>query len=96
MLLSKLWKKRSDKTYQMSRRSHKIDPFLHIKKNEEEPFCIPCNEPLTIKHILISCIDFNHIRPNYYKAQSMKDLFNKTSDIKILEFVKDINIFSNI
>ena len=95
MYLYKLWKKRSDKTDEMSHRSHKTDPFLHTK-NEQPPFCIPCNEPLTIKHILISCIDFNHIRSNYYQAQNMKDLFNNTSDIKILEFLKEINIFSKL
>ena len=68
----------------------------YILKNKQAPFCIPCNEPLTIKHILISFIDLNHIRTNYYQAQNIKDLFNNTSDINVLEFLKEINIFSKL
>ena len=28
----------------------------YILKNEQAPFCIPCNEPFTVKHFLITCL----------------------------------------
>ena len=30
----------------------------YILKNEQAPFCIPCNEPFTVKHFLITCAEF--------------------------------------
>ena len=29
----------------------------HYLANEDAPECIPCDRPLTVKHILIQCID---------------------------------------
>ena len=30
----------------------------YLLNHEEQPFCIVCNQPFTVKHILIDCIDF--------------------------------------
>ena len=32
----------------------------YILKNEQAPFCIPCNELFTIKHFLITCAEFDY------------------------------------
>merc|ERR1712098_156110 len=37
----------------------------HLTLGEEPPFCIGCNCQLTIKHILIECIEYSEIRSKY-------------------------------
>ena len=46
----------------------------YLRTNEQPPFCISCNEPFTVKHFLITCIEFNHIRNKYYTAKLLKNV----------------------
>ena len=55
----------------------------YLLTNEQPPFCISCNEPFTVKHFLITCTEFNHIRNKYYTAKTVKELFSDTSSDKI-------------
>ena len=40
-----------------SRLTHK-----HYLLNDDMPDCIPCDRPLTVKHILVECVDTAEIR----------------------------------
>ena len=68
----------------------------YILKNEQAPFCIPCNEPFTVKHFLITCAEFNHIRTKYFKIKTVKDLFNDVPTNKIIIFLKEIGLFNKL
>ncbi len=68
----------------------------YLLKGEEAPECIPCAEPLSIKHILIDCVDFSLTRTRFYRANSMKELFDKVSPSKIIGFLKEIGLFYKI
>ena len=50
-----------------SRLTHK-----HYLLNEEFPECIPCDCPLTIKHVLIECVDTADIRRQYFKVSDVQ------------------------
>ena len=39
----------------------------YLLQGEEQPECIPCQTPLTVKHILTECIDYSPIRKNITK-----------------------------
>ena len=67
----------------------------YILKNEQAPFCIPCNEPFTVKHFLITCVEFNYIRTKYFNVKNIKELFNMPTQ-KILDFLKEIGLFNKI
>ena len=54
-----------------SRLTHKF-----LLKGEPPPECIPCTCPLTIKHLLIECVDFNDVRQRFYQVPSLQDLFS--------------------
>ena len=58
-----------------------------LLKGELPPECIPCNCPLTIKHLLIECADFNDVRQRFYQVPSLQDLF-KIQTRSHLEFLK--------
>ena len=59
--------------------------FTHsfLLKAEDPPECVPCQEPLTVKHILLDCVDFNHIRKNYYTVGNIKELFEKVKPTSV-------------
>ena len=66
--------------------SHLTNEFL--LKGEPPPECIPCNCLLTIKHLLIECVDFNDVRQCFYQVPSLQDLFKTVKPEVILEFLK--------
>ena len=68
----------------------------YLLTNEQPPFCISCNEPFTVKHFLITCNEFNHIRNKYYTAKTVKELFSDTSSDKIINFLKETNLFNKL
>ena len=60
----------------------------YLLKGEPPPECIPCNCLLTIKHLLIECVDFNDVRQRFYQVPSLQDLFKTVEAEVILEFLK--------
>ena len=46
----------------------------YLLKGEEEPQCIPCNARLTIKHILVDCVDLAPIRQRFFSCRQSHDL----------------------
>ena len=71
--------------------------------------CIPCASKLTVKHILIECVDFNETRNEFYTTNTLKELFEKapwnefytTNTLKapcnkIIDYVKAIGIYNLI
>ena len=57
-----------------SRLTHK-----HYLLNEDFQECIPCVCRLTIKHILIECIDTADIREQFFNCNDLKTLFNSVA-----------------
>ena len=72
--------------------SHLTQEFL--LKGEPPPDCIPCNCPLTIKHLLIECADFNDVRRRFYRVPSLQDLF-KTLKPEVILDLKAVEAFMN-
>ena len=68
----------------------------YLLTNEQPPFCISCNEPFTVKHFLIACTEFNYIRNRYFTAKTVKELFSDTSSDKIINFLKETNLFNKL
>ena len=44
----------------------------YLLNNERAPQCINCNEPLTVKHILFNCTNFDRIRSNHFNVDNLK------------------------
>ncbi len=66
----------------------------YLLKGEEQPQCIPCDTPLTVKDIMIDCNDFEPIRSQYYDVDSLKELFDTINVDVILSFSKEIGLFN--
>ena len=68
----------------------------YLLKDEDPLICIPCNSLLTVEHILISCIDFDIIRQNFYSASNLKDLFHNIHPKRIISFVHAIGLTNKL
>jgi ribonuclease HI len=68
----------------------------YIRQGEELPICIPCQEQLTVEHILLSCVDFSESRQKFYHANSLHHLFSSIEPSAILSFLKDIKLYYKI
>ena len=70
------------------RLGHTRITHCYILKNEQAPFCIPCNELFTVKHFLITCAEFDYIRTKYFNVKTIKELFNDIPSKKMIDFLK--------
>jgi hypothetical protein len=69
---------------------------LHLLFNEPAPVCVPCQCPLTVKHLLLECIDFAHIRGLCFQVGSLQDLFTKVDSSQVINFLKRIGLYFKI
>ena len=69
---------------------------FRMKRGEEAPMCIGCDEPLTVEHILTKCWDLYDIRRRHYSVENFKVLFRDVPPDKIFSFLKETGIFYKI
>ena len=72
--------------------------FTHgyLLRGEPVPECIPCAFTLTVKHILIECVDLSETRNEFYATNTLKELFEKEPSSKIIDYVKATGIYNLI
>ena len=75
---------------------HSHYTHAYILKKEDQPFCIGCQCPITVKHILIECHDFFQIRSKYFRAKSLQDLFKNVDPRTVFDFLREINLYHRI
>ena len=71
----------------------------YLLANEDRPWCIECDEPITVKHILLECGNNARLRLEYYdhRVVTLSDLLSKKEYIlKVLAFLKETKIFNEI
>jgi len=75
---------------------HACITHSYLLRKEDKPQCTPCNEPITVEHILLHCIDFTNIRDKYFNCSNINDLFNTVNPINIIKFLKEIHLYTKI
>ena len=88
--------RREDVVITRLRIGHTRFTHSYILNREEQPFCIACNQHITVKHILTDCIDFLQDRNKYFQVRDLKQLFQDVPVDNILSFLKDTNLFNKI
>ena len=68
----------------------------YLLKREEQPYCIGCVTPFTVRHFLLDCADFDRERRSLFQVNNLKDLFKDVSVENILSFLKNVNLFNKI
>ena len=72
---------------------HTYFTHSYLLKGEQPPFCISCNTPNSVNHILIQCVEFSHIRNNHFNVPDLQTLFNTVLPSKIISYIKEIGLF---
>ena len=88
--------RREDVVITRLRIGHTRFTHSYILNREEQPFCIACNQHITVKHILIDCIDFLQDRNKYFQVCDLRQLFQDVPVDNILSFLKYTNLFNKI
>ena len=64
-----------------------------LLKSEDVPYCAACACNLTVKHLLIECDDYSHIRRRHYNVRDLKQLFEEINPNAILQFIKETGLY---
>ena len=56
----------------------------YLLQDEEQPQCVGCDAPFTVRHFLLECGDFAQVRNNCFHVENMKQL---VQDIHIDSFM---------
>ena len=77
----------------------------YLLQGEEQPQCIGCGAPFTVRHFLLECGDFAQVRNNCFHVSLnifyfnlvrytyMKELFQDIRIDCIMTFLRQINLF---
>ena len=52
--------------------------------------------PLTVKHILVECVDLKDVRNKHFVASSIKDLFDNIEAHKNIDFIKETRFYKQL
>ena len=64
-----------------------------ILKQEPQPQCLTCQTTCTVKHILIECRAFTVIRKQFFKVNSLIDLFEYVKIDDVLSFLRETGLY---
>ena len=67
-----------------------------LLSGDDLPECGTCQCPLTVKHILVECVDFNDVRNKHFVASSINDLFENVEAQSIIDFIKEIRFYKQL
>ena len=88
--------RKDDSAIRRLRIGHTYFTHGYLLRGEPGPECIPCASTLTVKHILIECVDFSETRNEFYTTDTYKELFEKVPSSQILDYIKAIGIYNLI
>ena len=63
----------------------------YLLQGEEQPQCVCCDAPFTVRHFLLECGDFAQVRNNCFHVDNMKQLFQDIHVDSIMTFLRQIN-----
>ena len=68
----------------------------NLLNREEPPYCFGRVALFTVRHFLLECGDFSHIRNKYFHVDTIKQLLYDVSIDNAFLFLKEINLFNKL
>ena len=72
---------------------HSCLTHSYLLRREDPPECIPCQCPLTIKHILVESLDFDEIRSRYFEVNGLRMTFASVHASQIVSYLRCLFTF---
>ena len=60
---------------------------LNLLSGDDLPKCGTCQCPLTVKHILVDCVDLKDVRNKHFVASSIKSMLSAVSGVKSVTLI---------
>ena len=84
---------REDTIIRRLRMGHTYYTHSYLMCGDPQPFCYGCNVPVSVKHVLIGCVDFALVRSRYFNVRSLQELFSSVETSTIIDYTKEIRLF---
>ena len=68
----------------------------YLLSGADQPECMTCQCPLTVKHILVECSDFNDTRNKHFVASSTEELIRTVDVHNIFDFIKETHFHNKL
>ena len=68
----------------------------YLLQGEEQPQCVGCDAPFTVRLFLLDCGDFAQVKNNCFHVNNMKNLIQDIHIDSIMTFLRQINLFNKI
>ena len=81
-------RRRDDVVLCRARIGHAYFKNGYLSRGELRPMC--CNTRLTVRHVLLSCAKYAHIRRKYFAFNSLSELFTDTPAGFIIQFLRNV------
>ena len=78
---------------------HSIYPTVGIVKHSKNILhydSVPYGIPLTVKHILVQCVNLRDIREKYFTVSSIADLFKSVANHTVINFIKETHFYHQL
>ena len=75
---------------------HSYLTHCYLLKGEPQPFCVSCNEALTINHLLTNCAEFADSRRKHYSTNTLEEVLTSANYAHVLSFLKEINLYKKV
>ena len=72
------------------------DFFLPSGDNIPECGRPTCQCPLTVRHILVECVDLNDVQNEHFVASSIKDVFDNIEAQKNIDFITETSFYKQL
>ncbi|KAG1655164.1 RNA-directed DNA polymerase from mobile element jockey [Nymphon striatum] len=67
-----------------------------LLRNEAQPVCGRCQQPLTVRHVLVDCVDLTSVRSRFYSPLPWEEFFQEVDICKIFDFLKYLNVYNRL
>ena len=84
---------REDAVIRRLRMGHTRLTHAYLFTGDNPPLCFVCNMRLTVKHIMLECVDFAQARSRHFNVNTFQDVFNNVEPSAIIDYLKDIQLF---
>ena len=78
------------------RMGHSRLTHSYLLNNEERRECILCNYNCSLIHVLIDSVDVADVRQTFYNVNRLYNLFTNVAGNTILQFLKEIDLYTKI
>ncbi|KAG1713963.1 hypothetical protein GQR58_002025 [Nymphon striatum] len=67
-----------------------------LLRNEAQPVCGRCQQPLTVRHVLVDCVALTSVRSRFYSPLPWEEFFEEVDLCKLFKFLKYLNVYNRM